>query len=219
MNGKISVIIADDHLVFREGLKDMLSNHPEIVIKAEASNGKELLLRAKQYAPEVIITDVKMPYMDGIETTKKLCRMYPGARIIALSSFSEDHLIIDMLEAGAQGFLLKGIREEELITAIKAVYEYKPYFSPYITEKLTRIIAGRYHHKKGAQHVTLTEIEKQIIVLICRELTSKEIAERLEIGKRTIESYRMRIMDKLGAKSVASVITYALKAGLIQRTA
>jgi DNA-binding NarL/FixJ family response regulator len=114
---------------------------------------------------------------------------------------------------------LKGIREEELITAIKAVYEYKPYFSPDITEKLTRIIAGRYHHKKGPQHVTLTEIEKQIIVLICRELTSKEIAERLEIGKRTIESYRMRIMDKLGAKSVASVITYALKAGLIQRTA
>ncbi len=219
MNGKITVIIADDHLVFREGLKEMLSNHPEIIVKAEASNGKELLLRAKQYAPEVIITDVKMPYMDGIETTKKLCRTYPGARIIALSSFSEDHLIIDMLEAGAQGFLLKGIREEELITAIKAVYDYKPYFSTDITEKLTRIIAGRYHHRKGVQHVTLTEIEKQIIVLICRELTSKEIAERLEVGKRTIESYRMRIMDKLGAKSVASVITYALKAGLIHRTA
>jgi DNA-binding NarL/FixJ family response regulator len=218
MNGKITVVIADDHLVFREGLKDMLSRHPEIVLKAEASNGKELLLKAKQYGPEVIITDVKMPYMDGIETTKKLCRTFPGARIIALSSFSEDHLIIDMLEAGAQGFLLKGIQEEELITAIKAVYDHKPYFSPDITEKLTRIIAGRYHHKKGVQHVALTEIEKQIVVMICRELTSKEIAERLEVGKRTIESYRMRIMDKLGAKSVASIITYALRAGLIRRT-
>jgi DNA-binding NarL/FixJ family response regulator len=198
MHGKITVMIADDHLVFREGLKEMLSRHPELILKAEASNGKELLL---------------------IETTKKLCRSYPGARIIALSSFSEDHLIIDMLEAGAQGFLLKGIQEEELITAIKAVYDHKPYFSPDITEKLTRIIAGRYHHKKGVQHIVLTEIEKQIIILICRELTSKEIAERLEVGKRTIESYRMRIMDKLGAKSVASIITYALRAGLIHRTA
>ena len=89
----------------------MLSYYPEIVLKAEASNGKELLLRAKQYAPEVIITDIIMPYMDGIETTKKLCRMQPGSRIITVSSFSEDYLIIDMIDAYEQDFLLKGIRE------------------------------------------------------------------------------------------------------------
>lgn len=218
MQTKISLVIADNHLVFREGVKDMLTRYPEFLLKGEASNGKELLMKVKQYAPDIIITEVKMPLMDGVETTRKLCRTYPGARIIALSSFSEDYLIIDMLEAGAQGFLLKGIQEQELVTAIRTVYEHKPYFSQDITEKLTRIIAGRYHNKKGLQHVALTEMEKQIIVMICRELTSKEIADRLEVGKRTIESYRMRIMDKLGAKSVATIITYALRVGLIRRS-
>lgn len=218
MPSKITLLIADDHLVFREGLKEMLSRYTNLVVIGEAGNGKELLLKAKQYAPDIIVTDVKMPLMDGVETTRKICRTHAGARVIALSSFTEDQLIIDMLEAGAQGFLVKGIQESELITAIKTVYDHKPYFSQDITEKLTRIIAGRYHHKKGLHPVTLTEMEKQIIVMICREYTSKQIADRLELGKRTIESYRMRIMDKLGARTVATVITYALRAGLIRRT-
>lgn len=214
--GKISVFIADDHLIFREGLKEILNTEPDLWLKGEAGNGKELLLKVRQLAPDVIITDVKMPLMDGVEATRKLCKTYPGARIIAMSSFSDDDIIIDMMEAGAQGFLYKGILKEELTTAIRTVYEHKPYFSQDITERLSRIIANKYKDKRNYRHVILTEIEKQIIVLICRELTSKEIASRLEVGKRTIESYRMRIMDKLGAKSVASVITYALKAGLIR---
>lgn len=214
--GKITVLIADDHRIFREGLKEMLLTDPQILLKGEASNGKELLLKAKQLAPDVIITDIRMPLMDGIETTKKLCRVYPGSRIIALSSFSEDYLIVDMIEAGAQGFLLKGVGQRELMTAIRTVYEHKPYFCVAITEKLTKIVAGKYNEKTSLRQVSLTEIEKQIVVFICKEYTNKEIADRMEVGKRTIESYRMRIMDKLGAKSVATVITYALRAGLIR---
>lgn len=100
MQKKISILIADDHLIYREGLKMTLSREPEFWIKGEVSNGKDLLLRVKQLAPDIIITDIKMPFMDGIEATRKLCRTYPGIRIIALSSFSEDYLIIEMLEAG-----------------------------------------------------------------------------------------------------------------------
>lgn len=214
--GKITVLIADDHRIFREGLKEMLLADPQILLKGEASNGKELLLKAKQLAPDVIITDIRMPMLNGIETTKKLCKTYPGVRIIALSSFSEDYLIVDMIEAGAQGFLLKTVGQKELMTAIRTVYDHKPYFCIDITEKLTKIIAGKHNDKASLRHVNLTEIEKQIVVLICKELTSKEIANRMEVGKRTIESYRLRIMDKLGAKSVATVITYALRAGLIR---
>lgn len=213
---KISILIADDHLIYREGLKLMLTADPQFWIKGEVSNGKELLLRVKQLAPDIIITDIKMPLMDGIEVTKKLCRTYPGIRIIALSSFSEDYLIIDMLEAGAQGFLVKGIGHEELAKAIRTVYQHKPYFSLEITEKISKIIAGKNQDRKSLRHVSLTEMEKQIVKLICKELTNKEIAARLSVGKRTVESYRIRIMDKLGAKSVASIITYALKAGLMR---
>lgn len=213
---RISILIADDHLIYREGLKLMLSCNPQFWIKGEVSNGKDLLLHVKQLAPDIIITDIRMPFMDGIEATKKLCRTYPGIRIIALSSFSDDYLIIEMLEAGAQGFLVKGIGPEELSKAINTVYIHKPYFSLEVTEKISRIIAGRSNEKKSLRHITLTEMEKQIVKLICKELTSKEIAARLSVGKRTIESYRIRIMDKLGAKSVASIITYALRSGLIR---
>ncbi|HCL05523.1 MAG TPA: DNA-binding response regulator [Chitinophagaceae bacterium] len=213
---KISILIADDHLIYREGLKMMLSADPQFWIKGEVNNGKELLLRVKQVAPDIIITDIKMPFMDGIEATKKLCRTYPGIRIIALSSFSEDYLIIEMLEAGAQGFLVKGIGHDELSKAIRTVYHHKPYFSMEITEKISRIIAGKNQDKKNLRHISLTEMEKQIVKLICKELTNKEIAARLSVGKRTVESYRIRIMDKLGAKSVASIITYALKSDLIR---
>lgn len=216
VNKKISILIADDHLIYREGLKIMLSRDPQFWIKGEVSNGKDLLLRVKQLAPDIIITDIKMPMMDGIEAVKKLCRTYPGIRIIALSSFSEDYLIIEMLEAGAHGFLVKGIGMEELSRAIRTVYQHKSYFSQEITEKISRIIAGKNTDQKSLRHISLTEMEKQIVKLICKELTSKEIAARLSVGKRTIEGYRIRIMDKLGAKSVASIITYALRSGLIR---
>lgn len=215
-NGKIKVMIADDHRIFREGLKLILSGDDQIEIKGEASNGKELLSAVRQHAPDVIITDIKMPVVDGVEATRKLCRFYPGARVIGLTSFGDDHMIIDMLEAGAMGFLLKNIVHEELVVAIRTVYQHRPYFSAEITEKLSRIIAGRYVGRKE-QHITLTELEKQIILLICKEYTSKEIADKLKMGKRTVESYRIRIMDKLGAKSVAGIITYAIQSGLYRQ--
>ncbi len=216
MQKKISILIADDHMIYREGLKLMLARDPQFWLKGEVSDGKELVLKVKQLAPDVIITDIRMPYLDGIEATKRLCRTYPGTRILALSSFSEDYLIIEMLEAGALGFLVKGVVQEELAKAIRVVYTHKPYFSLEITEKISKIIAGKHSDPKRVRLISLNEMEKQIVKLICKELTSKEIADRLSVGKRTVESYRVRIMDKIGAKSVASVITYALKAGIIR---
>ena len=213
---RISILIADDHLIYREGLKLLLARDPQFYLKGEVTNGKELLLKVRQLAPDIIITDIKMPFMNGIEAVKKLSRAFPGIRIIALSSFSDDYLIVDMLEAGAKGFLLKGVGFEELGLAIRTVYKRKPYFSPEITEKIIRIVSGKFNGQKFHYHISLTETEKQIIKLICKELTSKEIADSLSVGKRTIESYRVRIMDKLGAKSVATIITYALRSGLIR---
>ncbi len=217
MFGKIGIVIADDHRIFREGLKQLLREQEDFVVLGEAANGRELMQQVKELAPDVIITDIKMPLMDGVEATKKICTLYPGSRVIALSGFSDDYQIIDMLEAGAQGFLLKTVAKAELYTAIKTVYGHRPCFSHEITEKLTRIISGRYSNKSIPHHVVLTETEKEIIRYICREMTSKEIADKMRIGKRTVESYRMRIMDKLGVKSVAPVIAYAVKAGLLRK--
>lgn len=217
MLGKIGIVIADDHRIFREGLKQLLRDEEDFVVLGEVGNGRDLMQSVKQLAPDVIITDIKMPLMDGIEATRKICTIYPGSRVIALSSFSDDYHIIDMLEAGALGFLLKNVGSTEICAAIRSVNGHKPCFSHEITEKLTRIIAGRYNNKKSPHHVILSETEKEIIRHICRELTSKQIADRMRIGKRTVESYRMRIMDKLGVNSVAPVIAYAIHTGLFRK--
>lgn len=211
---KIRIIIADDHSIFREGLKIILKAVNRLEVAGEAANGEELIACAAETVPDVILTDIKMPLLDGIQATRDLCARFPGCRIIGLSMYSEEHLIVEMLEAGAQGYLLKSAASEEVVTAIETVYARKPYFSQEITESMTKIIVGRQVRLKENRHAELTELEKQIMQLICKEMTSKQIADILRVNKRTIESYRMRIMDKIGARSVAGIITFALEKGI-----
>jgi len=209
LSKKIKIVIADDHRIFREGLKLMLASVPSIDVIGEAADGAQLIALVASGAPDVIITDVKMPNLTGTEAVKILCAKYPGIRIIALTSFGEDQQIIEMIEAGAMGFLSKNIVHEELVSAINSVYMHNSYFSQSITERLSKIIAQKTTVRHHNASISFTEVEKQIIGLICKELTSKEIAGQLKIGKRTVESYRIRIMDKIGAKSLAGIITYA----------
>ena len=212
-NQKIKVLIADDHVIFREGLKMLLKPVKQIELAGEVSDGRELILFAENELPDVILTDIKMPVIDGIEATRKLCRLFPTARIIALSTYSDEHLIIEMLEAGARGYVLKNADTDEVVTAIKTVYEHKPYFSQEITQSLLKIVVERQHLLKEEAPL-LSELEKDIIRFICREMTSKQIAERLNTSQRTIEGFRVKIMSKTGARNVAGIITYALQHGI-----
>lgn len=211
----IRVLIADDHLLFRTGLRNLLSQVKNIELVGEASNGHELLRRSIELIPDVILTDISMPVMDGAIATKEITRRRLGCRIVVLSAFGKEEPILKMLEAGALGYILKTSDTEEIADAINSVYKYKPYFCKEVTQKLTEIVSRNYQLPPA--NIFFTDREKDIMRLICRESTSKEIASTMSLSKRTVEGHRTRIMDKIGAKSIAGVITYAFAHGIYKR--
>lgn len=212
----IRVVIADDHCLFRNGLRNLLSQIRHIEVIGEAMNGQELVRRSVELSPDIILTDINMPLMDGIMATREIARRRPGTGVIVLSAYNKEEPILRMLEAGALGYVLKSADNEEISEAISTVSEHKPYFCKEVTEKLTEIVSRNYQLPPDAD-LHFTDREKEIMRLICREFTSKEIAYSLSLSKRTVEGHRTRIMDKVGAKSIAGIITYAFRSGICTR--
>lgn len=209
----IRILIADDHGVFRSGLKQLLSQQKNLTVVGEASNGQELVRRTAELLPDIIITDIGMPVMDGIAATRELARRKQAGKVIVMSAYGREEPILQMLEAGALGYILKTADHEEITEAISSVYHQKPYFCREITEKLTEIVSRNYQ-STAKLVIHFTAREKEIIRMICQELTSKEIAHELHLSKRTVEGHRTRIMDKIGARSIAGIITYAIEKGM-----
>ena len=213
----IRIIIADDHEIFRDGFKLMLTKQNDITLVGEAENGKELLELTRQLQPDVVITDIKMPVMDGIEATLKIAEQFPGVGIIGLSMFDEDDLIIDMLEAGAKGFLIKNANKDQIIEAIKTVYNDEPYYCKTTSRKLTQMIAkSRFNPYKKTQKAEFTEREKEIIIMISQEMTNKEIGDKIFLSVRTIEGHRLKILEKMNVKNSVGLVVYAIKHGLLK---
>lgn len=214
----IKIILADDHEIFRDGFKSMLRKQPSIEMIGEAANGDELVRLTRQLLPDVVVTDIKMPKMDGLEATKILAKEFPRMGIIALSMIDEESQIIDMMEAGAKGYLLKNAHKNEIVKAINAVYEGEVYYCNETSSKLSRLIAGNekipFIRKK--EKIEFSDKEIEVILLICEQLTNKEIAQRLNLSIRTIEGYRDRIQEKIGARNAAGVVVYAIKNNIYQ---
>ena len=211
----IKIIIADDHEIFRDGLTLMLSKHPEIIILGEAANGKELINLANTLLPDVILTDIKMPLTDGIEATKKITASNPGIGIIGLSMFDEDDLIIDMLEAGAKGYLLKNSDKTEILDAIHTVHNHNNFYCRNTSSKLISMIAAsKYNPYTKKEKVIFSSREKDIINLICKEFTNKEIGEKLFLSPRTVEGHRVNIMEKMEVKNTVGLVVYAIRNNL-----
>jgi DNA-binding NarL/FixJ family response regulator len=212
MNTPIKIIIADDHEIFRKGFQVLLRKEEEIRIIGEAQNGDELLKLVKTNEPDIVIMDIQMPVMDGIEATRQLTRTHPRIGIIALTMFVDDHLVINMLEAGARGYLLKDTSKSELMEAIHAVYSGNTYFCSATSKKMAHLIGqSRFNLFPARQKTSLTSTEIEIIKLICQEYSSKEIAAQLGYTPRTIENYREKIQEKIGAKNMVGVAVYAIK--------
>jgi DNA-binding NarL/FixJ family response regulator len=209
----IKVLIADDQQVFRKGLSSLINEMHGIELLAEAGNGAELIEKSLLLKPDVIVTDIKMPILDGISATRELVKHIPACKVIALSAYANDQLILQMLESGAIGYLLKTAEAIEIKEAIEMVNLHKPYFCKEITQKLTEIVAKNYRLTEKST-ANFTERELEIIRLICKEFTSKEIAGQLHLSKRTVEGHRTRILEKIGAKSIAGITTYALSVGI-----
>ncbi len=214
----IRVVLADDHEIFRDGFRVMLKKQPGIELVGEAGNGQELIETVRRLQPDLVVTDIKMPVLDGIEATKQLISEHPGMGVIALSMFDEETLIMDMLEAGARGYLLKNANKKEVFDAIESVHRGNNYYCNQTSAKLLNLLSKTTGNSSRSKEkkITFSPKELQIIELICKESSNKEIAEHINLTIRTVEKYRERIHEKTGAKNVVGVVVYAIKNGLHQ---
>jgi len=209
----IRIVIADDHEMVREGLQIMASKMDEIEIIGEAASGEELVTIISKLQPDVVLVDIKMPKYSGVEATRIIKKQFPHIGIIALSSFDEESLIMDMLNAGARGYLLKNASKQEITEAVKAVYRDQSYYCKDINQKLAQMIArGGQLSNHGLPAFTPRELD--VIHMICQEYSSKQIASALKLKTRTIERYRDTIMQKMDVRNAAGVVKFAIKHGL-----
>jgi DNA-binding NarL/FixJ family response regulator len=208
----IRIVIADDHEIYRNGFKLLLKNQDELELVGEAENGLELIEVVTELRPDVVITDIKMPQMDGIEACKILKQKFPEIKLIALSMFNEDNLIIDMLEAGARGYLLKNTKKSELLLAAKEVFEGRTYYCSETSGRLTKMIAeSRYIPYRQHPDKFFSKKEKEIMRLICQQYTNKEIAIIMKLSARTIEDYREKIQEKTESRNSIGIAIYAIR--------
>jgi len=210
-------VIADDHEIFRDGLALMLSKQQNLSLAGQAENGKELIELVEEFQPDIVITDIKMPHLDGIKATRLLLEKNPHLKIIALSMFDEENLIVEMLEAGAKGYLLKNADKKEILEAINSVYEDNIFYCRHTSAKLaSMIVKSRFDPHKKKQQVVFSDREKEIIKLICKQFTAQQIGNTLFLSKRTVEGYRTKIMEKMDVKNTAGVVIFALKNNLVK---
>lgn len=210
---KINLAIADDHRLIIEGLEKILGEFEDIGEIRSAVNGKELLNLLKLYTPHVILLDIEMPVMGGIEACKIISYTYPQIKIIGLTQHSEDAAICHMTGAGAHGYLLKDTDPDELQKAIKWVIEHDFYFNELTRNALLKSNRKEFSKNNFAPEVEITSREKQILKYICLEKDCKEIGELLCVSYRTVESARSKLMKKLDVKSVAGLVRFAVEKG------
>jgi DNA-binding NarL/FixJ family response regulator len=209
---KIRIIITDDHQLFRNGLKILLNAFQEFEVTGEASNGEEFLRIIKNTPADVVLMDINMPEMDGIEATRRGLKLCPALDIIALSMYGEEEYYYKMVDAGAKGFLLKDSDISEVKEAILTVRKGGSYFSQ---ELLYHVIQKIKHRENESKSANLSKREKEILLKICEGLSNQEIAETLFISKRTVDKHRANLLGKTNSKNTASLILFAIRNKLI----
>ncbi|MHA7110178.1 response regulator [Sunxiuqinia elliptica] len=207
---KWNIYLVDDHALFREGLRFLLQNMDGVSVIYEAENGAELLQGLEQYDVNLILLDIEMPVMNGIETAERALKIRPDVKIIALSMYADDNYYASMIEAGADGFLLKNSSFSEVKRAIEEVMNGKNYFSLEILQAILNRL-NRPKEQKEAQE--LTERENEVLFHICQGLSNTQIAEELGISKRTVDKHRENLLQKTQSKNTANLVIYAIKQG------
>jgi two-component system NarL family response regulator len=206
------VVLADDHRMFRQALRAMLSSEAEIEIVGEVTNGIELLQVALETKPDVVCVDIGMPKLNGIEATRRLRKSHPEIKVVALSAFHDRDLVLDMIKAGAWGYVTKSDAGEELLRAIRTVITSHRYLSPAISDiVMGGIVENRHVAVSGAR---LGARERQVLQLVAEGMTSAQIADALHLAQATIEVHRRNIMRKLNLHTVAELTKFAIRKGL-----
>ena len=212
----IKVLIADDHRIFRDGLMSLLEKEVEVEVVADAGDGNEVMSRLESVEVDVILMDIDMGETSGIDTTTKVKAQYPKSEVLAISMHGEKNYILKMLEAGAKGYILKNAGREEMVTAIKTVANGDTYFSNQVSSRLIEQLTQPHKTSKSSKDDPLTDREIEVLKLIVEEYSNPEIAEKLFISIRTVDTHRRNLLEKLGVKNTAGLVKYAIRNGLIE---
>jgi two-component system response regulator NreC len=214
---EVKIIIADDHDIFLDGLISIFEKEKLFTIIDKANNGLELLECLKTHEPDIILIDIQMPKMNGIEATKVIKDLYPHIGILALSFRDDDDSLIEMIEAGANGYLIKSAKKNEIIEGISAVYNGSNFFCKNMNLKLVELAKKHtFDRHKRSFKVSFTEKELKIIEYTCLEFSAQEIADKLGGSKRTIENQKLKIQEKMNVRTTAGIVLYAIKNKLVQ---
>jgi DNA-binding NarL/FixJ family response regulator len=211
---KTSILIADDHPIFREGLRGLLEREPEMTVVGEASNGEEAVSLARELHPDVVIMDITMPGVNGIEATRRILMEQDDIRVVVLSMESGRRFVVEALEAGVVGYMLKDSFFNELASAVRTVVNGDIYFSPNISELIIRDYLKCIPTHVPLTHDCLTDRERQLVQLIADGKNTKEIAGELGVSQKTVDVHRMNVMKKLNLFSAAELTKYAIREGL-----
>ncbi|QEH42372.1 response regulator transcription factor [Chitinophaga sp. XS-30] len=215
----IQVAIADDHKIFRSGVINTLTPYANINVMFEAEDGEHLLQIMENDVPDVILMDLKMPKMDGIQATIKVKERFPDVKIIILTMYEDDNFIVHLVENGANAYLLKNSEPEEIYEAICTTFEKGFYFNENVNLALLKKVLhkNKQQFKPDFKHkVQLTEREMEVLQMICDELTTQEISERIFLSPRTVEGLRQKLLEKMEVKNTVGLVVYAFRNGLIE---
>jgi len=212
MNQPVKVFIVDDHEIFRNGIKMVFNKSNEIEIVGEAESGEDFLEVMNQEDFDVVLMDIKMGGINGIETTELAIKKNPEFKVLVLSTFGEEEFLERILQAGAKGFVLKNVLKGVLANAIKSVRDGENYFSPELLPYFTRRFIS---NGEGSMEVVLTEREQEVLQLIGKGYSNDEIADKLFISKRTVDTHKNNLISKTGSKNIVSLLIYAIKHKLI----
>ena len=213
---QLKVYIADDHTLFRKAMVNLLRSFERVVDVKDAENGKELLTLIKYEVPDVVIVDLQMPVMDGAETSSQIIQKYPDLKIIILTMHDSNKFILHMMELGVHAFLLKNTEPDELEKAIYAVADKDFYHNELVASVLRKNVKEKKSGQRPLfQQAELTEREKEILLLICQELTMKEIGQRLFLSENTVRNHRVNIMEKVGVNNIVGLVKFAYDTGVV----
>jgi two-component system response regulator NreC len=210
----IRIILADDHTIVRHGLNKLLQQEEDMKVIAQASDGHSTVELTRELSPDMVIMDIGMPDLNGIDATQQITRELPQVKVIGLSMHSGKKFVIEMLNAGASGYLLKDCALEELTTAIKTVAAGQIYLSPSITDVVIDNYIRRSETKENSAFSLLSQREREVLQLMAEGKTTKQIGLQLHISPKTVEGHRLRLMTKLNMDSVAKLTKYAIQEGL-----
>ena len=208
----VRIVIADDHQLLIDGFCLAMRKHPQVMVAGSASNGEELVKLVEELLPDVVITDIKMPVKDGITATREIRERFPYIPIIAFSDYLEDSFITDMLEAGASGYLLKNERVSQILLAIEKVMSGKMFYSQEVSNRVVELMKRTAcNPMRPFNKPNFTEMEIAVMIEICNELSSKEIAQKLNLEARSVDSAKSRIMEKTGCRNSIGIVVYAIR--------